>query len=186
MNKRETTVAIDPQFPNRWSPRAFSPTPVPQTTLDGLFEAARWAPSCFNEQPWRFYYSASGEALEALRDTLNPGNSWAREAPVLAFITARRSFSLNGKENPWARFDAGAAWMALALQAKHAGLCTHAMAGINRDAVYDVLGLDPASEDLICAVAIGYQGDAATLPEALQAREQPNDRRPLSGSVTRL
>ncbi len=146
VNRRIVDHPVDLQFPERWSPRAFDPKPIPREYLQVIFEAARWAPSSFNEQPWRFLVADGGERLDLFRSLLKPANQiWADKAPVLAFVLVKRHFSLDGKENRTALFDGGAAWMALALQARKMGLYTHAMGGIEVDKIHEKLGVDRRS-----------------------------------------
>jgi nitroreductase len=165
-------------FPERWSRRAFADRAVDPQTLHQLFEAARWAPSCFNEQPWLFVYARTAADLERFRPLLVDKNRrWADRAPVLAFAFARRHFDRNQSPNPWAKFDTGAAWMSLALQAHMLGLSAHGMGGIHYDRVYEALGVPADRFDAICGIAIGYPGDPATLPADLRLREAPSDRR---------
>jgi len=105
-------------FLDRWSPRALSPEPISEHHLAALFEAARWAPSCYNEQPWLFLYATSMEDRQRFASALVEKNrAWASRAPLLVFLATRRHFASNGKPNRHAGFDAGAAWMALAIQA---------------------------------------------------------------------
>lgn len=178
---RVPEAEVDSLFIGRWSPRAFAAKPVPEGELASLFEAARWAPSCYNEQPWLFLYADRDEELSIFRPLLVDANrAWAERAPVLAFVLARRKFARNGKANDWAAFDAGAAWMSLALRARQRGLATHAMAGIRKDAAYEALGVPKDDYDILCAVAIGYMGDADALPADLREREKPSGRKPLA------
>jgi nitroreductase len=168
-------------FTDRWSPRGFDPEPLSEAQIRRLFEAARWAPSCFNEQPWRFYYAASAADREAYLSALVPRNQlWAERAPLLIFVLARRSFHQSGRENRHAPFDAGAAWLSLALQARKMGLYAHAMAGFNQRRAYAVLGVSEAEYHIMAAVAVGRKGGADHLPEEMLAIEKPNARRPLS------
>ncbi len=176
---RVPDAAVDPIFPARWSPRAFSARPVPREALDSVFEAARWAPSSFNDQPWLFLYAREPEDLARFRGLLVEFNqTWANQAPVLIFVAARRHFAHNGTPNRVAVFDAGAAWMSLALQAHRLGLATHGMAGIEVEKAHAVLGLPKEQYEIIAAIALGYPGDAATLPESLREREVPSGRKP--------
>jgi nitroreductase len=171
---------IDPMFTDRWSPRGFDPEPLSQAQVRQLFEAARWAPSCFNEQPWRFHYATSAADREAFLSALVPRNQlWAKQAPLLIFVLARRSFDQSGRENRHAPFDAGAAWLSLALQARKLGLYAHAMAGFNQRRAHTVLGVSEAEYHIMAAVAVGRKGSAQHLPEEMQAIEKPNSRRPL-------
>src|SRR4051812_38357776 len=126
---------VDHQFLERWSPRALSGADIPQDQLMTLFEAARWAPSDNNNQPWRFLYARRINAYWPLYlDLLTPNNQrWARHASVLAVIVSLKVFEKNGKLSRTHSFDAGAAWMCLALQASKQGLLAHAMAGLDYD-----------------------------------------------------
>lgn len=178
---------VDPRFPERWSPRAFDPRPVDAQDLAALFEAARWAPSASNEQPWRFVYADGGPGLDALRQVVNDSNRrWAGKAPVLCVVFARRTFEKSGKDNRWAPFDAGAAWQSLALQARSLGLVTHAMGGFSVQAAHDACGIAPEEAEAICVIAIGPPGRVEELPEDLAAREAPSGRRPVEEWLQRL
>lgn len=178
---RTPDAPVDDLFVNRWSPRAFAETPVAPEVIRSVFEAARWAPSAFNAQPWRFVYAASEAHLPAFRGLLNEWNQkWASAAPVVGFVLAERHFEHNGKPNGSAAFDAGAAWMSLALQARLHGLYTHAMGGIHVDAVYDTLGIDREAYTVMCGFVMGHRGDAASLPDDIAASEAPNGRKPLA------
>jgi nitroreductase len=174
-------VDIDSQFLDRWSPRSFDPTPLTADQLSTLFEAARWAPSCYNEQPWLFLYAVTPEDRTRFGEALLPANQvWAPRAPLLLFILCRRTFRHNNRENRYAPFDAGAAWMALALQARKLGLHAHAMAGFSRQKAYEILGVPAEEYDIMAAVAVGRRGDAELLPADVAARERPNERKPLT------
>lgn len=177
---RKPEAEVDPQFPDRWSPRAFRPDPLTPAQIASLFEAVRWAPSCFNEQPWRIVYATPDDADHArLLGLLVPANqSWAGRAPLLMIFFASRNFAHNGKPNRTAAFDAGSGWMSLALEARHLGLYAHGMAGFDVQRSYAELGVDPEQFEAIAAVAVGYLGDPADLPENYRAREVPSDRRP--------
>ena len=170
---------ILPVFTDRWSPRAFADKPVTEAQVLTLLEAARWAPSASNLQPWRFIYGIKGEAeFDTLLSLLIPFNEgWAKNAGALIFITSVTSFD-GQRQNITNSFDAGAAWMSLAIQAQSMGLVAHGMAGIEYEKAPLVLELSPFLK-VEAAVAVGYQGDVATLPEFLQAREAPSDRQPL-------
>lgn len=176
---------IDAPFTQRWSPRAFASAELPQATLMAFLEAARWAPSASNQQPWRFAYGLAGTAeFDALLACLAPGNQvWAGRASALVVVASQRTTVPPGgtqaQPNAWHAFDAGAAWMCLALQAHQAGWATHAMGGFDAAALRAHLAL-PADVVPHVVVAVGRQGEKASLPEALQAREQPNGRKPLA------
>ncbi len=170
---------VDPQFPERWSPRAFSSRPVDEADLLSLFEAARWAPSAANSQPWFFLAAVTPEEHVRFLSLLHPGNQiWAARAPVLLFLLARRT-SPSGRTLEWSAFDAGAAWMALALQARKLGLFAHAMGGFDREGIYTALHIPPAEYIALAAIAVGYYGDPLELNEELQLREHPSARKSL-------
>jgi len=179
---REPEASADPLFVARWSRRAYAPEPVPATDLASIFEAARWAASCYNDQPWHFRYATQqGDRHADAASVLVEGNrSWAQSAPVLGVVFTRRALAQTGKENAWARFDAGAASAQMALQASLLGLSVHLMAGFDPERAYEVYDLDPAEWDPVAGFSIGYPGDVAQLPEALAERESPSSRKPLA------
>ncbi len=171
---------VDPLFLERWSPRAFRPDPVPAATLATLFEAARWAPSCFNDQPWLFAYAVLPADRQRILGLLVDANrAWAGAAPVLGVVFARRIFAQNGKPNRWGPFDAGQAAMSLALQAHLRGLASHFMGGFDEDAAYGAFGVPKDRFVAMAAFALGFRGDPETLPGKLRAREHPSSRKPL-------
>jgi nitroreductase len=172
----------------RWSPRAIAPRPVTREQLGALFEAARWAPSCFNDQPWCFVVgskgaSDDGDAWRKVHDVLVPANQvWAQHAPVLAISIARTTFAFNGKPNRHALYDTGAAAMNLAVQAQALGLVVHQMGGFDVEKARTAFAL-PANHEPVAALAIGYAGDASALPAELAERERaPRARRELSAT----
>jgi len=180
-NPRIPEADVDSQFVDRWSPRAFVDRPLSAEQMSALFEAARWAPSCNNDQPWLFVYAVTAADRARFAEALAPTNQvWAARAPLLLFVLCRRHFRHNGRDNRHASFDAGAAWMSLALQARRLGLHAHAMAGFSRGKAYEILGVPQEDYDIMAAVAVGRRGDPTELPAELAAREQPNDRRPLA------
>lgn len=186
MTDRQTEYPILPLFPDRWSPRAFNPRPIDDMALLSLFEAARWAPSSMNMQPWRFVYAKRDDAhwdafLSALMET---NRLWARNASALVYVISDGEMDYKGQRVPSHShsFDAGAAWMALALQASSMGLITHGMAGVDFDLARSIIGA-PEIFRIEAAVAIGYPGDRGALPEALRAREVPSDRRAVGDSI---
>lgn len=176
---------IDPDILARWSPRAFDGSPLDESTLFSLFEAARWAPSAYNAQPWRFVYGLRGTAQwEALLDTLLPFNAgWAQQASALVYILSDTLITPPGAQEAVPSgthsFDAGAAWGLLALQAAKLGLHTHAMAGFDRGRAAQALGTGTRFH-IEAAIAIGRRGDSTGLPEPLRAREAPSPRLPLT------
>lgn len=182
---RQVDWPIDPQFTDRWSPRAFSTEPITEEILKTLLEAARWAPSCYNEQPWRFIYALQDSDLAIFRRLIVDSNrSWADRVPSLVVAMARRHFSRNGKKNRYAEFDTGAAWMAIALQARTMGLYAHAMGGIHRERAYELLHIPREEYSIICGIAIGYYGDPALLTPEQRSNEHPTPRMPITEFAT--
>lgn len=175
--------AIDQIFLDRHSPRAFAEAALTEAELLTLLEAARWAPSASNNQPWRFAYGLRGDAgFAKILETLVPFNrGWAEKAAALVVIASKSTVEKDGvaNPNPWHSFDAGAAWMSLALQAQLKGLFAHAMGGFDKAKATELLSV-PADYALHAVVAIGTQGAADTLPEGLRAREVHSPRHPLS------
>lgn len=182
---RISDYAIDPLFLNRWSPRAFTEETIAEDELMTIFEAARWAPSCFNSQPWRFLYARRGtpdwDRFVSLLIAFN--QSWAKNASALVFIVSDTMMTdpATGKQtrSETHTFDAGAAWAQLGLQATRSGWRAHAMAGFDHDRARAELNV-PAHYRIEAAVAIGRQGDRSTLAERLQDREVPSTREALT------
>lgn len=175
---RQAAAAVAPFFLSRWSGRAFTGEPLPDGALGSLLEAARWAPSSGNNQPWRFVYALTGTAaFIAFHDVLAQGNKpWCEKASAL-FVVASRSIRDDGRSARTHAFDTGAAWMSLALQAHLLGLVAHGMEGFDYDRAAQVIGL-PADHAIHCMVAVGRPGQREALPEPYRSREEPNDRRP--------
>jgi nitroreductase len=171
---------------HRWSPRAFSARPVAAASLNQLLEAARWAASCFNEQPWRYIVAPKSQPAdyERLLSCLVSANQvWAQQAPVLMLAIAKLTFTHNGSVNRHAYYDVGAATTTLALQATAMGLFIHQMAGFDADKARTLFQI-PADYDPVAAIAVGYPGDASTLSAELAERERaPRTRRPVSEFV---
>ncbi len=185
-NNRQPTFTVDPIFINRWSPRAFDPEPIPENVLMTLFEAARWSMSCYNEQPWLFMYANEKDDLELYRSILGEWNQrWTVNAPVLGFIFCHNNFAKNDKPNHWAQLDAGAAWMALTIQARMLGLYTHGMAGFDRKGIYEKLGVPQDEFTALAAFALGKYGDREKLDEDFRKSEQPNERKPLNETINK-
>jgi nitroreductase len=175
---------VDPQFLDRWSPRALSPEPLDETVICSLFEAARWAPSAGNEQPWIYIYAVSSDDLARFLEILDESNrTWAKNAPMIAFVIARLSLAKSGRPNRTARFDTGASWISLALQARKLGLFAHAMAGFDSDRAHDTLHVPREGYEIMAAIAIGRYGNPAELSEYNRGREKPNTRRHTSEFV---
>jgi len=170
----------------RWSPRALDPDrPVEREKLESIFEAARWAPSCFNDQPWNFlvFTAENPEAREKARECLSEGNAWAHKAPVLIFSVARKNFTHNGKPNRFAEHDQGMASVLAALEAVNRGLCFHQMAGFSRKKLAEYFGV-PEGYEVMAAVAVGYPGKIADLPpDKREAETAPREREPQTAFV---
>jgi nitroreductase len=167
----------------RWSPRAFVDRSVDRQTLASLFEAARWAPSSGNGQPWAFLVATGDDPAEheRLASVLNPGNAWARKAPVLALSVA--TLDRGGKPNRHAYHDVALATENLVIQAVSMGLAVHMMAGFNVEMAREVFEI-PLRHDPVTMIAIGYRGDPDSLPEDLRARElAPRQRKPIGEFV---
>jgi nitroreductase len=185
---RKAEFAIDPVFVDRWSPRAFTGEAIDARTLFTLFEAARWAPSAGNSQPWRFVYTLRGSPVwPAFVSFLNDNNRrWAANAAALVVLVSKTTQVRSGDAVPTPlrnhSFDSGAAWANLALQAVRSGWHTHAMGGFNRDQAREVLGV-PQGYNVEVAIAIGRQAERGSLPADLQEREQPNSRKPVGTLV---
>ncbi len=184
MSDRQSDHAIDPLFLERWSPRAFDGSDLPDADLMAMFEAARWAPSAFNSQPWRFCYAKRGDEHWArFLSLLIPWNQgWAHSASVLIYILSD-SLPFTDKEtgapatSHTHSFDAGAAWACLALQATKMGYHAHGMSGIQMDLARASLAV-PERYRIEAACVVGRIGDPATLDEKLRAREKPSGRKP--------
>jgi nitroreductase len=187
-NPRVATHPIDPLFLERWSPRAFDGSKLSDTELLTMLEAARWAPSSFNHQPWRFVYAHRESAhWDRFLGLLMPFNAmWARHAAVLLFILSDTMIQLPRDPAPSVShthsFDAGAAWAFMALQAARLGIHTHGMAGVDFDRARKELSI-PDSFRIEAAIAIGKRGDKSRLPPEMHARETPNGRRDLAEFV---
>ncbi len=174
---REPNYPIQRLFLERWSPRAMSGEIITTDELNTLFEAARWAPSCFNEQPWRFLYAhRDSDEWSLFFDLLVEANQiWARDAGTLIVAVSKLTFSHNSKPNASHSLDTGAAWENLALQATSMGLVTHGMAGFDYEKARIDLNI-PNDFAVEMMIAIGKPGDPALLPEQLQEREYPSSR----------
>ena len=181
---RKVENNINPLFLNRWSPRAMSGEEISHDDLMGLFEAARWAPSSYNNQPWRFIYAKRNtDHWQRLFSLLVEGNkTWAKNAAVIVVVISRKNFEFNEKPAITHQFDAGAAWENLALEATSRELVTHGMQGFDFDVARKALGI-PESFDVMAMIAIGKLGQKENLPRDLQEREYPSNRKPLEEIV---
>lgn len=182
MKNRKAEYPIDPEFIERWSPRAFTREEISEQILLTGFEAARWAPSATNSQPWRFIYSRRGSpSWEKFTGFLNEGNrAWASKAAALIVIVSRKDFKMGDKviTSGTHSFDSGAGWMSFALQMHSMGWYTHGMAGILHDKISADFKLNDSFK-IEAMVAVGKMGDKNDLPERLQAREEPSNRTPM-------
>ncbi len=188
MTRFETRTAdhdIEPLFLQRWSPRAYTGEPILAADLARIFEAARWAPSSYNSQPWRFLYAhRDTPAFPHFLGLLNEFNrSWAERAAVIIIALSKSTMRPIGADKDVPShshsFDAGAAWAQLALQATALNWHAHAMVGFDMARAFAELNV-PAGYRVEAAIAIGRQGDKAILPEPLQQRESPNGRDPVA------
>ncbi|MDQ6676077.1 MAG: nitroreductase family protein [Acidobacteriota bacterium] len=171
------------ELQERWSPVIFSPRVVAQDQLNRLFEAARWAPSSSNEQPWSFVVATAGEPeFKKLAGCLLPGNAWAKQAPVLALSVARLVLSGSAKQNRYAFHDTGMAIGNLLAQATSDGMVVHQMGGFDIECARRELRI-PENHDPVAMMAIGYYGDPSS-DAALREREgRPRTRKPLDQFV---
>lgn len=175
---RQPTYPINPIILNRWSSRAMSGEELSDEELMPLFEAARWAPSCSNNQPWRFIYAKRNSTKWNLfLNFLNPGNLiWCKYAAALIVIISNKFFESNQKPSITHSFDAGAAWENLALEGTLRGYVVHAMQGFDYVMARKELKI-PDDFEVEAMIAIGKQGSKKTLPEGLQKRESPSNRK---------
>ncbi|MBV8072450.1 MAG: nitroreductase family protein [Acidobacteriaceae bacterium] len=184
--RAETVPGVHELVRLRWSPRSFSARSVTKDDLRILFDAARWAFSSYNEQPWRFIVARKedGADFERLLNLLVPFNQgWAKTAPVLIITLAKKTFSNTGKPNFHALHDAGSALALLAVQATAMGLHIHGMAGFDRDRAHKELDV-PDDYEVVTAVALGYLGSPESLPADLRERElAARQRKPLTELV---
>lgn len=183
--ERSADHPIDPIFLKRWSPRAYDASPMPQADLNSILEAARWAPSAFNVQPWRFLYSHRGDGhwpiFLSLLDSFNA--DWAKHASVLVLVLSDSLMpgdkNRADKLSNYHSFDTGAAWAQLALQATSLGYHAHAMAGIHAGLSRTSLEI-PERYRVEIAIALGKRANSSQLPQTLRERELPSHRLPIS------
>lgn len=184
--ENEVKQSRTPDYPinrlilDRWSPRSMTGESLTDEELFPLFEAARWAPSSYNNQPWRFLFGkrdtpAWGPIFDLLID-FNKG--WCKNAAALVVVISSKTFSHNGKPCRTHSFDTGAAWMALAIEAASRGLVAHGMEGFDFDRAYKSLQI-PSDFQVEAMVAIGKRAPTNRLPAELQEREKPSSRKPL-------
>ncbi len=183
-DKRHTGYPIDRLFVDRWSPRAMSGEEISEEDLMALFEAARWAPSSFNNQPWRILFARRGTGhWPGLFNLLVDRNKvWCANAAALLLFVSKMSFDQSGKPSITHSFDTGAAWENLALQSTLQGYVVHGMQGFDYERARTDLHI-PEGFQVEAMAAVGKPGDPAQLPEALRQRESPSDRKKLEEIV---
>ena len=185
-NPAKTDYPVHDLIQNRWSPRAFSDNPVSPETLRSLFEAARWAPSSSNEQPWAFIVGTKDDLethSKILSTMVEFNQAWAKHAPVLAIAVSEMEFARNKTPNRNAFYDTGAAVAHLTAEATSRGLFVHQMAGFDPQKAIEVFHI-PKGWEPIAVFAIGYPGDPNALPDKLRERElAPRSRKPISEFV---
>ena len=184
MKQRISNYPISSFILNRWSPRAMTGEELSDQELMTLFEAARWAPSCYNNQPWRFIYAKrNSPAWNTFFNFMVPGNQvWTKNAAVLVVVISHNNFEYNNKPARTHSFDAGAAWENLALQGSMNGLVVHGMEGFSYERAKKELNI-PDDYTVEAMIAIGKYGDVSALPKELQEKDFPSDRKPLSELV---
>jgi nitroreductase len=168
---------------NRFSELAFEPKSIAKGDIELLFEAARWAPSSYNEQPWRFYFASreNKNSFEKMLSILAPGNSeWAKDSSLLIISTAQKHLTLNGNDNAYAMHDTGLATTNLLIQAESMGFATHVMGGFDRDKARNILNF-PDSAIPVAAIAVGYHGNKSKLSDAnIKRTNAPRNRKPVN------
>lgn len=182
--KRTPDHPVDRIFLDRWSPRAMSGEPIPREELMILFEAARWAPSSYNNQPWRILYALRDtEQWKLFFDLLVEGNQiWAKNAGVLLVFISKTTFDRNEKPSITHTYDTGAAWENLALQGNLKGYVVHGMQGFDYQRARTALNI-PEVFQVEAMAAVGLPASPEVLPEKLQQVETPSDRRKLEQTI---
>lgn len=174
---RRAAHDIDPIYVNRWSPRSFMDKEVPEDIIHSVFEAARWAPSAANIQPWRFVMARKQKDREKFLSFIYERNvAWCNKAPVLVAVISKNDSEFTKGYNPTHAFDTGTAWGYLALEAFRKGLITHAMGGFDREKAKEVLNI-PKNYTVHAIVALGYKGEKDSLAEQFRDREKPSTRK---------
>ena len=183
MDANPSDFPLCPLLAKRYSPRAFADRKIEKVKLRRIFEAARWSASCANEKPWRFIVGQKGidDTFERILHVLNELNQrWAQHAPILILVCATTTFVKSGKLNNWHMYDAGQAAVHMTVQAMHEGIYLHQMAGFDAEKAMKEFSIPPDAVPA-SAIAMGYLGDANTLPEDLRIRElQPRTRKPIN------
>jgi len=186
MLNRQFDHQVLEEIQGRWSPRAFDPErKVSDDDISALLEAARYAPSCFNEQPWMYIIANGGEEKARMVGVLNQSNQeWASKAPALLMVLARQKLAQTGKENRWHMFDAGTSWGYLSLEAQRRGLITHAMGGFSVELAREAFSI-PEDVSVMAVVAVGYYGRKEDLSPRNAEREHPQPRKPIDDIIFR-
>ena len=180
---RKTGYKIDSLFINRWSPRSMSGEGLTDDELFSLFEAARWAPSSFNNQPWRFIFARKKSDKERFFSLLSEGNKpWNEKAAVLVVIVSKKTFDHNNQPSRTHSFDTGAAWENLALEGARRGLVVHGMQGFDYEKAKGVLKV-PDDYEIEAMASIGKRGIKEDLPEKYQEMEKPSGRKAIKEIV---
>ncbi|MDN3506328.1 MAG: nitroreductase family protein [Simkaniaceae bacterium] len=179
--ERKPAYNIQPLFAKRWSPRSMTGETMTDEELMPLFEAARWAPSSYNEQPWTLLYAKRDTPeWEVLFDLLvEPNKLWCKNASVLILFVSRTTYARNNKPYPTHTYDTGAAWMSMALEGSERGYVVHGMSGFDYEKARSALNI-PEGHTVEAMAAIGKPAPKEALPEALQKMEEPSDRKPIS------
>ncbi len=182
-----SSVPLEETITKRWSPRAYDATKsVSHEQLIAVLEAARWAPSSYNDQPWRFIVcdkASNPKAWQAAFDCLMPSNqTWVKDAPLLLLGCANTILDVNQQANRFAQYDTGAAAENLVLQATSMGLAAHQMGGFNADTAREVFAI-PAQFTPMAMISVGYEGDANDLPDELKTRELAARKRKPLGEI---
>ncbi len=189
LKEARTMQPVHPLIRGRFSARAFSPQPLSETEILTLVEAAAWAPSAMNEQPWRYRYALRGtNGFDRLWNCLNPGNqAWAKEAAALVACSVIKDLERNGQPNHSRHHDLGLANAQLLLQATSMGIYGHLLGGFDHEKADRELGIDQKREEVVCFLALGRLGNADSLSEPFKTRElTARTRRPLATTVHRL
>jgi nitroreductase len=182
--RRATNPPINPLILNRWSPRSMTGEELKNEDIMSLFEAARWAPSSYNNQPWRFIYAKRNtEHWDRLFNLLAEANkTWAKNSALLVVVISRKNFEYNEKLARTYQFDAGSAWEDLALEAYSRGIVAHGMQGFDYEKARVDLGI-PTDFEVMAMIAIGKKGPKEILPPELQEKEKLSDRKPLKDII---
>lgn len=182
---RKPEQAINPLLLDRWSPRALSGEALKPEELLAIFEAAKWAPSAYNNQPWRFIYAQNNTpSWPKLFSLLSEYNqAWVAKAAVLILVISNQVFEYNGQPSPTSSFDAGAAWENIALEAESLGLVAHGMSGFDYERARTELHI-PEHFKIEAMIALGRPGNKADLPEKMQAAETPSGRKKVAELIS--